>query len=99
MKTLMFLFSVTVEADLNNKIYPAGEKHAALVYVVADDDKQAEDRLASELNQLNWWNITLQKRGAVNESSIVGNDKTLVDAYNTASKVGFSVIIYEDPIK
>lgn len=98
-KNSMFTLLATATASEKNKIYPLNEKHSALVFVLAEGIKLAEERTVREMSDLGWKNIRIEKSKEVNSYSLDGKDKTLKDAFASAQRSGFGVVVYEDPIK
>jgi hypothetical protein len=96
----MYIFSGVLEALEGNKSYPAGEKHAALLYVLADDHDLAAARIPEALQPLGWLCAELQQSGEMDESHLKPElDPMLIDSFHSAQKNGFALIIYTDPIK
>ena len=83
----MFLFGGMACSDENNRLHPVGEKHAVLIFIVADDASKAEDRIAVEMKKRHWKDIVVDKSKKINEPAIKSDtDKTFVDAFHSAQE-------------
>ena len=94
----MFTLLATAIANDKNKLYPLHEKHSALIFVLADGLELAQKRAIQELDALGWTNVSIGKSKEVTSESFEGKDQTLKDAFNSAQRQGFGVVIYKDPI-
>lgn len=95
----MFTFKATATASNKNKIYPLNEKHGVLIFVLAEGTQQAEERTMQEMEALGWRNVLIEKRKEVNSEALEGKDKIVKDAFSSAQRRGFGVVVYEDPIE
>ena len=77
--------------------YPPGEKHIALVFVLASSEDAADQIAIEHLESTGWSNVELEERGTVNVERL-GGEPDLVRAYERCLTAGSAGIIFEDPL-
>ncbi len=78
--------------------FPPGEKHIALVFVLAASPEAADQGAIDLLESTGWSDVQLEERGAVNVERLNG-EPDFVNAYERCLAAGSAGIIFEDPLE
>jgi len=96
MKT--FLVLATARASKENGKYPEDEKHAAVVFALADCVKNARMIATNHLVATEWRKVQITDVQPVNIESLNSSEPTARNAYECAQLAGSHAIIFTDAI-
>lgn len=89
----MYLAEGVAEND-NPQGYPAGEKHAMLIFVAGYRNDYAWQEAERAAREQHWRDIEFGKAGQVTQAQVAEQDATIRAGYREALECGSAVIVY-----
>lgn len=95
---MLFLGEAVAEAE-NSLHYPAGQKHAAIVFLRQESGSAPDwPRAAAELERKGWSDVNLAKASPVSVEALDSVHPHASASYEDALKDGFAVLIFSESI-
>ena len=97
MPTSSFILKATASSS-GATGYPPGERHVALLFVLAASPDQADRLAVQHLESTGWSAVQLEERGEIDPERLSG-EPALLSAYERCLETGSAGIIFEDPLE
>jgi hypothetical protein len=98
----IYAYLVHAAADKSNDRFPAGRRHAMLVFIKQDDDEPNWALCESIVRNAGWTDFKAQSAMLATPESVRAMQKTedpaVNEAYAHASKHGFRILVFSIPI-
>jgi hypothetical protein len=95
---VIFLGEATAQAG-NSLSYPVGQRHAALLFMRQEHGTSPDwPRAKAELERKGWSEVNLAKASPISVEALSSVYPHALASYEDASKEGFSVLIFSEPI-
>jgi hypothetical protein len=95
---MLFLGEAVTLAE-NSLHYPAGQRHAAIVFLRQESGSAPDwSRAVAELEGRGWFDVNLSEASPVSVETLDSVHPHAAASYEDALKNGFAVIIFSEPI-
>jgi hypothetical protein len=96
---VIHVFNADATARPGNDRYPAGQRHALLLFIRQSAESEYDWRDAERVvSEAGWGDIEMRKAGRL-DLEPTATDQTLRGAHQDAAVTGRSIVVYEDPIE
>jgi hypothetical protein len=96
---IYLLMATGTAAKSDHHSYPAGERHALLLFNRQDDMAKVDYNLVAERGRAaGWVNVRVEQVAVINKASMAGKDEICRQAYEDAVADGFHVVVFTDPL-
>ena len=95
---IMDIFLTLQRATEENASYPLNEKHAGVLFVVAESIDEAEKKVLAFLKDNFWSGIEIREKDTLKRDAEDMPDERIKMTYQTAKKEGIAMLVYHDPI-